>query len=77
MSSNEATIPVVVGTIIICALKLALYLIDKYNPPLGTEITTIVDQISNLHAKVDAIVSAPLPAPVKSSTSIPITVLPL
>jgi hypothetical protein len=70
---SDATVPVVIGTVVICVLKLALYLVDKYYPPLGAEITSIVDQITNLHAKVDAIV----PVVPKPSTSIPIKVIAL
>ena len=68
---SDATLPVVIGTIIICVLKLGLFLIDKYYPPIGAEISSIVDSITNLHQKVDQIMPPPAP---KASSAIPLII---
>lgn len=71
--SDAVTIPVVISTIVIVACKLGLFLLDRYYPAVGSEITTLVDQITNLHAKVDQIIPT-LPKP---SGPISIKVVPL
>lgn len=75
MSTVSITVPAVVCTLVICALKLVLYYIDKKDPPLGAEITSIVDSITNLHQKLDTIIPPAKATP--SSGPISIKVIPL
>ena len=69
--SDGATISVLACSAVIVLLKLVLYYIDKKYPPVGAEITSIIDSLSNLHEKVNQIVPPPVP---KVSSPIPIVV---
>ena len=69
--SDGASITVLACSAVIVVLKLGLFLLDKYNPPVGAEISSIIDSLSNLHEKVNQIVPPPAP---KVSSPIPIVV---
>ena len=71
---TDVTIPLVVSTIIIISCKLGLFLLDRYYPTVGSEVTSIIDSLSNLHQKVDSITPSPQP---KTTGPISIKVIPL